>query len=79
MFGRQSGAPNLEDGARHGHFPASSSPWEPAPTFPQLQLDLPGLRDDLDGDAAHGPHWPAPPALPPPPAADEPQLRRELR
>ena len=77
MFDRQSGAPNLEDGARHGPFPASS-PSDPA-AFPQLQLDLPDLRDDLHGDAAHGPHWPTPPPLPPPPAPDEPQLRWKLR
>ena len=71
VFGRQSGAPDLEDGARDGDFPASS---EPAPPLSSLQLDLPHLRDDLHGDAAHGAHWPAPPPLSPSSAADEPQL-----
>ena len=83
MFGRQSGAPSLEDGARHGAFPASSPSAVPAPApateLSQLRPDLPDLRDDLHGDAAHGPHWPTPPSLPPSPAADEPQLRWELR
>ena len=73
MFGRQRGAPNLEDGARHGH-PAAAAQLPPG-----LQLDVPHLRDDLHGDAAHGPHWPTPPRLAPSPAADEPELRWEFR